>query len=83
MSEEFKYFQRERLEWIKESLKVFGFINRAHIMRKFGLSLPQASADLTLFQQTYPKLIAYDPNAKVYYSPQFKGNKAWKITAEA
>lgn len=27
-----------RQEWIGETLRVFGFINRAHLMRKFGIS---------------------------------------------
>jgi ribosomal protein L7/L12 len=37
------WFIRHRQDWIKETLQVFGFINREHLERKFGVSTPQAS----------------------------------------
>jgi len=58
------WFVRQRLEWIAETIRVFGFINREHIERKFGISTPQASADLGLFQRANPGLIAYNTSSK-------------------
>jgi hypothetical protein len=57
-----------RLAWIADSLAVYGFINRDHLQRKFGISRPQASADLTLFARLYPRLVRYNPSAKRYES---------------
>lgn len=61
-----RWFERHRMEWIAETLRVFGFINREHLERKFGISTPQASADLAAFQRTYPGAMAYDLSAKRY-----------------
>ena len=61
-----RWFQNHRLEWIAETVRVFGFINRVHIERKFGVSTPQASADLRSFQRRYPGLVTYDKTQKRY-----------------
>jgi len=60
------WFENQRLEWIKEILKVFGFINRHHLMTKFGISKPQASKDLNKFMRIYPESMRYDPKDKYY-----------------
>ena len=65
MSEQ-RWFKQHRLEWIAESLRVYGFVNRKHIMTKFGLSTPQASIDLRDFQKLYPKVAEYDLSAKAF-----------------
>ena len=59
-------FKQHRLEWIAEMLRVYGFVNRKHIMVKFGLSMPQASIDLRDFQKLYPKVAEYDLSAKAF-----------------
>lgn len=61
-----RWFEQQRFEWIAETLRVFGFINREHIQRKFGISRPQASLDLAGFQRRYPQAMTYDPSAKRY-----------------
>ena len=61
-----RWFEHHRQEWIAETLRVFGFIQRQHLMRKFGLSMPQASADLQKFQRDYPGAIEYDKSSKRY-----------------
>lgn len=61
-----RWFVEHRLAWIKESIQIFGFINREHIMKKFGVSLPQASADLALLQARHPDLIVYNRSQKQY-----------------
>lgn len=60
------WFAQHRQEWIAETVRVFGFINRKHIERKFGVSTPQASADLREFQLRNPGLIEYDVSAKKF-----------------
>jgi len=54
------------MEWIAETLRVFGYINRKHLELKFGLSTPQASHDLNLYQKLYPNTVEYDLTAKQY-----------------
>lgn len=61
-----RWFTQHRQEWITETLRVFGFINREHIERKFGISSAQASLDLRLFQANNPGAITYNKSAKRY-----------------
>jgi hypothetical protein len=60
------WFVRQRQNWIAETLRVFGFINREHVMRKFGISQPQASMDLARYRSKHPRSVAYDLTAKRY-----------------
>ena len=62
------WFAQQRLDWIGEALRVFGFVNREHLMRKFGISQPQASADLRAFERLHPQAMTYDLSAKRYVS---------------
>jgi hypothetical protein len=55
-----------RQDWIAETLRVFGYINRDHICRKFGISTPQASLDLRRYQTDHPGAMTYDKTAKRY-----------------
>jgi hypothetical protein len=61
-----RYFERERHDWIAEMLRIYGFINREHLIRKFGVSVPQASVDLNRFRKLHPDAITYDGRAKRY-----------------
>ena len=65
-----RWFERHRMEWIAETLRVFGFINREHLMKKFGLSMPQASHDLSLFQRRQPNAMTYNKTSKRYEANQ-------------
>jgi hypothetical protein len=60
------WFWDQRQRWIAETIGIFGFINREHIERKFGVSTPQASNDLRDFQRLHPGAIEYDKAAKRY-----------------
>lgn len=60
------WFVEQRMDWIAETLRVFGFINRAHIERKFGVSVAQAAIDLREFQKRHPNAMTYDRSAKRY-----------------
>ena len=47
-------------------LWIYGFINREHLQKKFGISVPQASKDLQRFMKSYPYVMRYDVNRKCY-----------------
>lgn len=49
-----------------EILHIFGFINRGHLIKKFGVSTQQASTDLNAFMRKYPGIMTYNPNTKRY-----------------
>lgn len=70
MSGRGNWFQRHRYDWIAESCRIFGRINRSHIVAKFGVSVPQASMDLAAVMKLWPGVIVYNPSAKEY---QWKG----------
>lgn len=63
------WFVEQRLEWIRESVRVFGYVNRQHVMKKFGISMPQASKDLGLFQKRFPGEASYNLSAKRFEPP--------------
>lgn len=58
--------EQQRLLWIAEMLTIYGYINRDHLQRKFGISRPQASKDLRTFARTRPGFMRYDVNRKAY-----------------
>lgn len=60
------WFVERRLEWIKESLEIFGHVNRGHIVKKFEVSVQQASHDLREAQHRWPDLMEYDMSGKRY-----------------
>lgn len=55
-----------RLEFIEFRLFWEGSINRADLVETFGVSVPQASKDLALYQERAPKNMEYDARAKRY-----------------
>lgn len=61
-----QWFREQRLEWIVEMVQIYGFINREHIMKKFGVSVPQASIDLRDIMRQHPGLIEYNRSNKRY-----------------
>jgi hypothetical protein len=61
-----RWFERHRMGWIDETIRIFGFINREHIQRKFGLSAPQASTDLQRYMKLHPTVMQYNGNTKRY-----------------
>jgi hypothetical protein len=60
------WFENQRVAWIAEMLHVYGFINREHMMRKFGISQPQASKDLRSYQMKSSGGMFYNPSSKRY-----------------
>lgn len=61
-----RWFEEQRLNWIKESIEIFGHVNRSHIQKKFGVSVSQASLDLREAQHRWPDLMEYDMTGKRY-----------------
>ena len=68
-----RWFEQHRMEWISETLRVFGYINREHLVKKFHLSAPQASHDLQEFQKARPGEMEYDTRAKRYVARATNG----------
>lgn len=63
----------QRLEFIEFRLFWERGVRRADIIEVFGVSVPQASKDLSLYQELAPGNVDYDKSAKRYIaSPQFK-----------
>src|SRR5262249_8571495 len=63
----------KRLEFIEFRLFWEGGINRADIMERFGVSVPQASKDLSLYEEKAPGNLVYDRRQKRYFAaPDFK-----------
>lgn len=60
----------QRLEFIEFRLFWEGSINRADIREFFGVSVPQASKDLTLYQERAPGNMEYDTRAKRYVAAE-------------
>ena len=68
-----KWGVERRLEFIEFRLYWEGGVNRADIMEMFEVSVPQASKDLTLYQERAPNNAIYDKSAKRYVaSDKFK-----------
>src|SRR5690606_13480747 len=63
----------KRLEFIEFRLFWEGAINRSDLVERFGVSVPQASNDLSRYQEMAPKNVAYDKSEKRYVrAPAFK-----------
>lgn len=60
------WFRDTRIDWIFETIQIYGYVNRKHIMRKFDVSVVQASIDLRQAQEQRPHLIAYNKTTKRY-----------------
>ena len=61
-----KWGVERRLEFIEFRLFWEGGVNRADIIQMFDVSVPQASKDLTLYQERAPNNAIYDKSAKRY-----------------
>jgi predicted DNA-binding transcriptional regulator YafY len=66
----------QRLEFIEFRLFWEGRVNRSDIIDIFGVSVPQASKDLALYQEHAPGNVEYDKSAKRYvvtkgFEPRF------------
>lgn len=68
-----KWSQERRLQFIDFRLQWEGRINRKDVTEFFKISIPQASADLALYQQLMPSNMRYDTSTRVYVAtPEFR-----------
>jgi hypothetical protein len=73
MTQKMRWGVEKRLEFIEFRLFWEGGINRADIMERFGVSVPQASKDLSLYEEKAPGNLLYDKREKRYFAaPTFK-----------
>jgi hypothetical protein len=56
-----------RLEFIEFRLFWEGSINRADLVEAFGVSVPQASKDLTLYQERAPAHVPHKTNRSSFW----------------
>lgn len=65
-----RWGQERRLEFIDYRLRWDGQINRSNLTDFFGISVPQASLDLSEYTQLAPDNLEYDMRARVYRATQ-------------
>ena len=61
-----RWGRRKRLQFIDFRLTWEGRINRADLIDCFGISVPQASGDLAVYQQIAPENLHYDRRERTY-----------------
>lgn len=66
------YFNKLRQAWIMEMIYIYGYVNRTHLRRKFGISIPQASQDIRQFLEAHPGELAYNDSSKRYEAKNYK-----------
>ncbi|MGD0185235.1 MAG: WYL domain-containing protein [Roseiarcus sp.] len=74
--ERIRWGTEQRLEFIEFRTFWEGGVNRSDITQRFGVSVPQASNDLTLYQKLMPSNLRYDSSEKRYvptpdFAPRF------------
>ena len=61
------------MDFIECRLYWEGAVNRSDLINQFGVSVPQASNDLTAYRQMAPENVTYDLSAKCYVpAPNFR-----------
>ncbi|WPU55906.1 WYL domain-containing protein [Stenotrophomonas acidaminiphila] len=74
---------RQRLQWMENRLWWVGELNRSDLVLRFGISPPQATNDIALYQKLAPTAIRYDAKKKLYvcgdeFAPLFpKDHELW------
>jgi WYL domain-containing protein len=79
----FRWGIERRLEFIEFRLYWEGGVNRSDIVEEFGVSIPQASKDLTLYQEQAPHNIQYDRSLKRYFASEEFRPKFITLDADA
>ena len=79
----FRWGVERRLEFVEFRLFWEGGVNRSDIVEEFGVSVPQASKDLTLYQEQAPDNIHYDRSQKRYFASETFRPKFIELDAAA
>jgi predicted DNA-binding transcriptional regulator YafY len=72
-----------RLEFVEFRLFWEDGVNRSDIVEEFGVSVPQASKDLALYQEQAPDNIRYDRSLKRYFASETFRPKFIELDASA
>lgn len=64
------YAETQRLRLIDTLAGQYGAVGRGVLMDYFGISRPQASADLKRYRELAPNNLKYDTTAKAYVKTQ-------------
>jgi predicted DNA-binding transcriptional regulator YafY len=72
-----------RLEFVEFRLFWEGGVNRSDLVDEFGVSVPQASKDLALYQDQAPANMVYDRREKRYFASEDFSPKFIKLDASA
>jgi hypothetical protein len=71
--EDVRWGLAQRFEFIEWRVYWTGRVNRRDLEERFGVSTPQASVDLRVYQETAPSNILYDSTEKTYVAaPTFR-----------
>jgi predicted DNA-binding transcriptional regulator YafY len=60
------YSARERLLFLERLAYWRGWVRRSDLVDRFGVSVPQASADIAAYNEANPRALRYDSSAKRY-----------------
>jgi WYL domain len=82
-----RWGQERRLEFIDFRLAWDGRLNRANLMDFFGISVPQASMDISRYRDLAPNNLAYDGSARMYvatqnFTPLYAGSSPTSFLSE-
>jgi hypothetical protein len=86
-ADELRWSVERRLAFLEQRLFWEGRVNRADLIERFGVSVNQASADLTRYQTLAPHNLVYDRSLKTYlegpgFTPLFGPPDADRYLAE-
>lgn len=76
MQKKLRWGPERRLEFLEFLLFWEGGVNRSDLVDRFGVSVPQASNDITAYRELAPRNLEYDASAKRYvatsqFQPRF------------
>jgi hypothetical protein len=60
----------QRVMWLHETVQVYGYINAAHVMRRFKVSMPTALDTINLYKKRGGAL-SFHGEYQFYYVPGF------------
>ncbi|PHR22452.1 MAG: transcriptional regulator [Hoeflea sp.] len=67
-SAELKWATEQRFQFVEYQAFWRGSLNRIDLTSQFGISVPQASKDLSAYQEMFPENIQYDHRQKRYFA---------------
>ena len=79
--------RKQRLEFIDFRLQWEGQLNRSDLITHFGISVPQASHDISAYTEVAPENLRYDRSQRAYlataeFKPMFSATQSQSLLAE-